>query len=202
MTASHLASGPLPFRNNFSFDEAYLTRLRNGDEETAKHFYTYFKNLLRRWLWGKFTREQEEELIDAAITAAYTKISAGQPRQPARLPAYVTGICVNLTRLALRPTFNQPGDDIEGVQIADVSRNAEDRLLAQEKAREVRKVLGTLTARDRQILSALFYQGKHRDEVCQAFAIDREQLRLILFRARKRFQENWIEASAVPCVSK
>jgi RNA polymerase sigma factor (sigma-70 family) len=200
MTA--LASGTLPFRNNFSFDEDYLTRLRNGDEETAKHFYAYFKKVLRRWLWGKFSREQEEELIDTAITAAYTKISAGQPRQAARLQAYVTGICVNLTRLALRPTFNQPGADVDSVQMADTSRNAEETLMSQERAHEVRKVLATLPARDRQILIALFCQGKHRDEVCQAFGLGREQLRLILFRARKRFQENWTKASAVPYGSK
>ena len=29
------------------FDDGYLARLRNGDEETAKHFDRYFRRLLQ-----------------------------------------------------------------------------------------------------------------------------------------------------------
>ena len=173
------------------FDEQYLTQLRSGDEDTAKHFVTYFRRSLRRWLWGKFSREQEEELIDTAIVSAYEKISQGQPRDASKLQAYVTGICVNLTRLALRPSANSPGAAEPLSDRTDFARSAEQLLLARERADEVKKVLASLSARDREILVDLFYRDKGRDEVCQKHGLDRNELRLVLFRARRRFQKGW-----------
>ena len=175
------------------FDDAYLRRLRNGDEETAKHFDGYFRRLLRRWIWGKFTREQEEELVDSSMVIAFEKIMQGQPRDPARLPAYMTGICLNLTRLALRSGFQRTTKNSEDIQIADHAPDAEERIMKREQAQEVKKVLGTLGSRDRGILVDLFFHEKKRDEVCERYGVDRDRLRLILFRARKRFQSEWVE---------
>jgi RNA polymerase sigma factor (sigma-70 family) len=173
------------------FDDSYLTRLRTGDEETAKHFDSYFRRLLRRWIWGKFTWEQAEELVDSAMAVAFEKIVEGQPRDAARLPAYVTGICLNLTRLALRSGVHCVSKDPEDIQIADRAPDAEERLLKREQAQEVRNVLKSLGTRDRGILVDLFFHEKKREEVCERYGVDRERLRLILFRARKRFQSGW-----------
>ncbi len=173
------------------FNEDYLTQLRGGDEDTAKHFVAYFRRSLRRWLWGKFSREQEDELIDTAIVSAYEKISQGQPRDASKLQAYVTGICVNLTRLALRPSANSPVAAVSDIERADGARSAEQLLLEQERAREVKKVLAGLSTRDRGVLVDLFYEDRGRDEVCQRHGVNRDELRLILFRARKRFQKGW-----------
>ena len=38
------------------FDENYLVRLRSGDEDTAKHFDSYFRRMLRIKLWAKYGR--------------------------------------------------------------------------------------------------------------------------------------------------
>ena len=178
-------------RQALDFDEGYLKRLRSGDEETAAHFNDYFRRLLRRWVWGKFNREQEEELVDSAMTAAFEKIRQGQPREATRLAAYVTGICVNRMRLALRPSFNTHGQDPEKLHIQDQTRNPEEKLIENERAHEVREVLGTLGQRDRDVLVDLFYHEKDRAEVCEKHGVDRKTLRLILFRARKRFQNHW-----------
>jgi RNA polymerase sigma factor (sigma-70 family) len=131
-------------------------------------------------------------LINETMATAFERISKGQPKDATRLPAYVTGICLNMTRLALRPGFrNKNGEDIDQMQIRDRSANAEEGLLARERAQEVNKVLRSLGGRDRGVLVDLFYHAKERDEVCARYGVDRESLRLILFRARKRFQNNW-----------
>jgi DNA-directed RNA polymerase specialized sigma24 family protein len=64
-------------------------------------------------------------------------------------------------------------------------------MLVEERAKTVRAVLATLKARDRDILVDLFYRELDRDEVCKQRGVTREQLRLVLFRARGRFQQQW-----------
>jgi RNA polymerase sigma factor (sigma-70 family) len=170
------------------FDEDYLARLRSGDEETAKHFNTYFRRLLGIKVWAKFGRADQEEMIDEVMAAAIEKILLGQPRDPANLAAYVRAIGANL---AGKPRLVNCGIDFNFERISDPSLTAEERILNEERAKTVRTVLQTLKPRDRHILVDLFYNELEREEVCRKYAVTREQLRLVLFRARGRFQEKW-----------
>ena len=70
------------------------------------------------------------------------------------------------------------------------AKTAEKRLLAKEKAGIVTKVLSALKQRDRNVLLDFFYNELSHDEVCKRHSVTREQLRLILFHARRRFQES------------
>ena len=89
------------------FDQAYLERLRRGDDETAKHFDRYFRRVVRAKVWGKFSRQVEEDLIDDVMAAAIENVMQGQPRDASYLPGYICGICLNLMRQAMRP--GRPG---------------------------------------------------------------------------------------------
>ena len=173
------------------FDDDYLERLRSRDEETAKHFDRYFRSLLRHRVWGKFTREREEELVDSAMAAAWENILNGEPRNSTRLTAYVTGICMNLAKLSLRPNLNNLRKYTDEVRIRDGKLSAEEILLERELSQDVRKVLTKLGRRDRGVLVDIFYHEKNRDEVCEKYRITREVLRLIVFRARQRFHSTW-----------
>jgi len=172
------------------FDEGYLARPRNGDEETAKHFTSYFRRMLRIKLWAKFGRTVPDDLTDEIMAAALEKILNGEPRDPACLAAYVRGICSNLAK---RPvSANRKGTDVNLDHLSDDSLSAEEEMISQETARTVRTVLTTLRPRDRNVLIDLFYNELDRDEVCRKHSVNREQLRLILFRARGRFQKKWL----------
>ena len=127
--------------------------------------------------------------MDDVMAAALEKILNGEPRDPSCLAAYVRGICANLTK---RPnTSASQHSDFDFEQISDHSRSAEEDLISRERARTVRSVLTSLKTRDRLILVDLFYNDLHRDQVCLKYKVSREQLRLILFRARARFQKKW-----------
>ena len=171
-----------------TFDESYLVRLRSGDEETAKHFNGYFRRMLRIKIWAKYGRASQEDLIDEVMAAALEKILKGEPRDPACLAGYVRSICANIVA---KPRPANLGVEVDLDRISDKSISAEERLMAEEKAHTVRAVLGELKVRDRNILVDLFYDDLERDEVCLKYSVTREQLRLVLFRARGRFQERW-----------
>jgi len=173
------------------FNDLYLIRLRNGEHETAQHFYQYSRRLLRNHLWGKVPPERADELIQDAISAAMEKIMQGEPRDASRLPAYVRAIGSNMAKQAMRPGSSKDFVELDFERISDTARTPETLLQASETSEAVHEVLHSLPKRDREVLVDLFFNQFDRDEVCQKYHVTRCQLRLILFHARGRFQKLW-----------
>lgn len=188
--ASNVISAELDHNKGgkFTFDDGYLQRLRSGDEETAQHFAVYFRRVLKIKLWARFGRDRQDDLIDEIMAIALENIFKGQLRDAACLPGYVRAICANIAR---RPDSSSQTVELDLDRISARSLSAEQNLLAEERANLVRNVLRTLAIRDRNILVDLFYNDLKREEVCAKYGVTRDQLRLLLFRARGRFQEKW-----------
>jgi len=79
------------------FDEAYLARLRAGDDDTARHFDGHFRRLVRLQLWGRFSPDRVSELVDDVMAAVIEKVMSGEPREAACLA----------TCVAFAPTFKR-----------------------------------------------------------------------------------------------
>jgi RNA polymerase sigma-70 factor (ECF subfamily) len=67
----------------------------------------------------------------------------------------------------------------------------DEELVEDEIRARVRRVLNRLPARDADVLRALFLEELDKDEVCKRFRIDRNYLRVLLHRARQRFQNEF-----------
>jgi RNA polymerase sigma factor (sigma-70 family) len=187
-----MAANIVKFPPDGPFDEDYLARLRKGDYETAQHFHEYFRKRLRIMLCGAFGTQVINDLIDEVMFVAIANIMRGEPRDPARLPQYVRGVCKNLKNRTIRNKPKDGSEDIDFDRISGSERTAEEQLQRQETARDVQAVLKKLSERDRNILIDLFFNELTREEVCAKYApMSREQLRMILFHARERFQGKW-----------
>jgi RNA polymerase sigma factor (sigma-70 family) len=174
------------------FDEAYLRRLRAGDDETAKHFDHHFRRLLRAKVWGKFDRQREQDLVDDVMADAIENIMQGKLSDASCLPAYVCGILSNSIKRTLRiarPQAISRRFDVE--RIADCAKTMDLQLEERERAEAITKTLSGLSRRDREVLIDLFYQELTRKEVCEKHGVTGDQLRLILFYAVRRFQKKW-----------
>jgi RNA polymerase sigma-70 factor (ECF subfamily) len=57
----------------------------------------------------------------------------------------------------------------------------------------VREILVDLPPRDRDLLKAVFLDERDRDEVCRQFGVDREYLRVLLFRAKQDFKTEYLK---------
>jgi len=174
------------------FDDAYLVRLRNNDEKTARHFHRHFRKAVNSLLFGKFYRQREADLADDVMAAVIERIMAGEPRDGAMLPAYVRGVCLNfirkeIDRIRSRPEYGEVDPD----KIPGNGRTPEEMVRTKEAAKAVWDVLASLRFRYRNILLDVFYYELDRDEVRQKYGKTPEQMRLILFHARRSFQKEW-----------
>lgn len=174
----------------FSFDGAYVDRLRAGDPSTEQHFVAYFDQLLRIKLRSRtLASDRVEDLRQETyirVVAALRK--EGGIRQPERFGAFVNSICNNVLLEYYRSSArNQPLED-EHVDIPDKVLDLEGMLATKQSGEYVRRILDGMPKRDRDLLRAIFLEEKEKDAVCRELGVDREYLRVLVHRAKDKFK--------------
>lgn len=173
-----------------SFDADYLRRLTAGDQETERHFASYFGDLLLIKL--RFHLRDPDEVNDvrqATFAKVYEKLRTEGVRQPDRFGAFVCGVCDNMAREHIRRRSRVDQFPEDGPEVPDSRVNIESELVSDEKKRLVRDVLEELSARDRELIQAVFVLERDKDDVCRQFGVDREYLRVLLHRAKERIRK-------------
>jgi RNA polymerase sigma-70 factor (ECF subfamily) len=174
----------------FTFDKAYVDRLREGDPSTEQHFVAYFDQLLRiklrsRTLTSDKVQDLQQETYIRVIAALRRD---GGVRQPERFGAFVNSICNNVLLEYYRSSAkNQPMEDVH-MDIPDKVMDLEGMLVTKQSAEQVRRILDGMPKRDRELLRAIFLEEKEKDTVCQELGVDREYLRVLMHRAKDKFK--------------
>jgi RNA polymerase sigma-70 factor (ECF subfamily) len=185
------------------FDRAYVQRLTDGDPETERHFTAYFGQLLLIKLRARLRSmhlvdELRQETILRVFTALRLKNSVEYPE---RLGAFVNSVCNNILLESYRfLRRTQPVDSCEQ-DLSDEQLDAESALVAEESKQQVRQVLEELPEKDRELLRMLFYEEADKSDICQHFRVDREYLRVLVYRAKNRFRKAWLKRDAQNCQS-
>lgn len=175
----------------YSFDDAYVRRLREGDPSTESHFVSYFNQLLTaklraRYLPADAVDDLRQETMIRVIRALRSESGI---RQPDRLGAFVNSVCNNVLQEHYRTSSrSQPIEDSH-LEASGKVLNLEGLLISEETSRQVRNILKSLPERDRNVLRAIFLEEKEKDEVCTQFGVDRDYLRVLLHRAKDKFRQ-------------
>lgn len=174
----------------FSFDKAYVDRLRDGDPPTEHHFVAYFEQLLRIKLRARtLTSDKVEDLRQETFIRVIAAVrKEGGVRQPERFGAFVNSICNNVLLEYYRSSSkNQPMEDSH-LEIPDKVLDLEGMMVSKQVAERVRQILEGMPERDRALLRAIFLEEKDKDTICREFGVDRDYLRVLLHRAKDKFK--------------
>lgn len=173
----------------FSFDDDYVRRLRDGDRETAAHFFTYFRDLLLAKLRRRLkTMEAVEEVRQEVFLRVLERLD--QVRDGRKLGAFVNAVCSNVLHEHYRGERRAVAldDDSPFVDAFNVEASYD---MVRSSAR-VRRVLATMDQRDAEILRAAFLEEGDKQEICDRYGIEREYLRVLLHRAKEKFRNAYI----------
>lgn len=172
------------------FDEKYLAALKARDPEVEKHLIAQFSTAVRVKLRARL---RSPELIEDAYQETFLRVfahfQAGKTlNSPASLPGFIHGMCHNVSLELLRgyTRHDQMPDYWQGP--TDGSEGPQDQLVTEERKEMVRRLLGELAPRDSSLLKRIFLDEEDKDAVCRDMNIDRDYLRIVVFRARKRFR--------------
>ena len=175
----------------YSFDEAYVRRLREGDPSTEMHFVAYFTQLLgiklrARRLAPEIVEDLRQETFIRVLRALR---SEGGLRQPDRLGAFVNSVCNNILQEHYRSASRMQPVEEAHLESPGKILNLESLIITEEARKQVRLILAGIPSRDRDLLRAMFFEEKDKDEICRQFGVDRDYLRVLFHRARDRFRQ-------------
>ena len=173
----------------FTFDKAYVERLRDGDPTTEQHFASYFEQLLRIKLRSKrLASDVVEDLQQKTFVRVIERVRRNEVRQPDRFGAFVNSTCNHVLFEHYRDTKKNVQMDEGHLEIPDKVLDLEGMLVSKQSAQRVREVLEEMPKRDREILRSIFLEEKDKDTVCGEFGVDRNYLRVLLHRAKDKFK--------------
>lgn len=182
----------------FTFDKAYVDRLRDGDPQTEHHFVAYFAQILGIMLRARML---PPERVEDVRQETFSRVIAilrrdGGVKQPERFGAFVNSVCKNVYHESNRESYrNQPLMESH-LETLDKIVDLERSLISEETKERVKEILAEMSDRDRELLRAIFLEESDKDEVCRRFGVDRNYLRVCLHRAKERFKEVYEKGTA------
>jgi RNA polymerase sigma-70 factor (ECF subfamily) len=188
------------FLDFHQFNESYLSGLRAQDGATEAHFVSYFSRFLhgklrRRLACPEHIKDVQQETLLRALTAIRAKNGI---RQPERFGSFMSSVCNNILRETYRSRARtRPLEDLP-LDPVDQRTSPDGTLLIAETKKQVRDVLGRLPGKDRELLQAVFFEQRNKDEVCRDLGVSRDYLRVLLHRAKRQFIVEYNQLSGVP----
>jgi RNA polymerase sigma-70 factor (ECF subfamily) len=174
-----------------AFDADYLTRLKDGDHETERHFTSYFSNAI--WLKLR-NRVRVQHLIEEIRQETFARVlsylRSGKPIQhPERFGGFVLAVCNNVMLEVMRAEFTHRQTNDKMIDPPDHRVRFASDMVTEERKQAVREVLSDMPEKDRTLLSMVFLEEDERAEICKRFAVDGNYLRVLLHRAKEKFRE-------------
>jgi RNA polymerase sigma-70 factor (ECF subfamily) len=184
------AGDPLDAQH-FDFHEEYVRHLIDGDEETERHFTSYFTDHLRMKLRSRLNSTHLIEDVRQETFLRFFKVIR-EPgfaiEHPERLGAFVNAICNNVLFESYRAQVRYQGVAFEPPEQADESWQPTEAFVNEERKARIREVLEDMPEKERRLLRGLYLEDRDKDELCKDFGVDREYLRVMLHRAKNRFR--------------
>ncbi|MCP4658044.1 MAG: sigma-70 family RNA polymerase sigma factor [bacterium] len=189
-------------------------RIRAGDRQAEEALVERFSRGLLLML-RRLARDPSvaEDVHQETFRVVLEKARAGRIREPEKLSAFLRGTARNLllaegrqgarlrtaddaTALAVSSPWGDRGGKTYAPSALPIGVAGEPpqlrKLLRQEEARLVRKLLGEMRfERDRQILVDFYLSERTKEEICAELGVAPGGFKKVLFRARERLRELW-----------
>lgn len=181
-----------------------VRRIVSGDPAAEAELVQRFSRAVT-FLLRRLARDEAvaEDLYQETFRLVIEKVRAGELREAERLPGFVSSMARNLFLGSARRSGRRQKwqEDPEATETApDPAPGQLARLLAQERATIVRRVLTELkNDRDREILSRYYIADHDKEEICRDLELSDLHFNRVLFRARQRYRalfEKWQGAPA------
>ena len=166
-------------------DEEALEQAKAGRESGFIALYDrYARYLFTVALRILGHREWAEDALQETFTAAFRSLHEFQGRS--RLKTWLFTILFR-TSLRLRERMaKSTGEELEVQEIStpDLSGDIDQRLLVEQ-------TMAFLSARDRAVLIMAYWDDLTCGEIAEVLGLRENHVKILLFRARKRFGKHW-----------
>lgn len=170
-----------------SFAEV-VENVRSGKPEGLDQLYRVFR-ILSGALRRQMGHEEFEDRLHDTFIVVVEAIREGKLREPGALPSYIHGVA----RLSI---YSKIGVKVRHERLSGTLRHwvstrsrmntPEDALQVQERNQIMQDLLGSMTGREREILTRFYIHEQTKEQICDEMQLTETQFRLAKSRAKQR----------------
>jgi RNA polymerase sigma-70 factor (ECF subfamily) len=170
-----------------------VCRIRDGDPLAMAELYGIFAKGIRYFLLRNLGPDDLDDKVHDCFVIVTQAIRNGDLREPERLMGYVRTVVKRQIAASIDNAVQQRRTrvDFEDTLFAmsDWRDNPENNVMARQREEIARKVLKSVSRRDRDILNRFYVLEQSQEQICADMGLSYNQFRLLKSRAKARFGE-------------
>jgi RNA polymerase sigma factor (sigma-70 family) len=171
--------------------EDLVLRIQGGDSTAMEGLYKLFSKGVRFYMCRHLGQQELEDKVHDTFVIVVQAIRRGELRDPGRLMGFVRTVVRRQVAASIDEVVAERKDrtDLDaGVNMAG-SGDPEEKILCEENAKLIQRILHRLPERDREIISRFYLDDQPAEQICREMGLSETQFRLIKSRAKTRFTE-------------
>jgi RNA polymerase sigma-70 factor, ECF subfamily len=171
---------------------ALVDKIKVDDQSGMEELYRVFSRGVRFYLCRQLGPQDLEDKVHDTFLIVVQAVRRGELREPERLMGFVRTVVRRQVAAhidqAVHNRRQQVGLD-SGTGVMDLNRDPEETAIRQQHEQIARRVLNSISKRDREILSRFYLLEQSQDRICAEMNLTETQFRLLKSRAKARFGE-------------
>lgn len=188
-------AAPRPDEDEAEVATGLVRRIASGDASAEGELVDrYSRGIL--YLLRRLAPELADDLHQEAFRIVLERLRRRELDDPAGLAGFLRGVARNLVIAERRKAARRrtDPDEEELAQAVHPSPGQLSAVLLDEEAETVRHLIRELpTERDRQLLLRFYVAEEDKESLCADLGLDSLHFNRVLFRARQRFKELFLE---------
>jgi RNA polymerase sigma factor (sigma-70 family) len=169
-----------------------VERIRRDDPSGMEELYRVFARGIRFYLCRQLGPQELDDRVHDTFLIVVQAIRRGDLREPERLMGFVRTVVRRQVAAHIDELVHSRREEVEidvNTRLPDHTWNPEQNLASRENVALMRRVLESLSRRDREILIRFYLQEESQDQICREMELTETQFRLLKSRAKARFGE-------------
>jgi len=169
-----------------------VSRVQSGQSDGMAELYDIFAKGIRFFLCRQLGPQEIDDKVHDTFLVVVQAIRRGDLREPERLMGFVRTVVRRQIAGHIEKMVATRRDHTEldsSMRIPDPHDNPEESAVFRQRAELIRKVLGELADKDREILTRFYLREQSQDQICREMKLTETQFRLLKSRAKARFGE-------------
>ncbi len=169
-----------------------VQRIQRNEPSGMEDLYHVFARGIRFYLCRQLGPQELDDRVHDTFLIVVQAIRRGDLREPERLMGFVRTVVRRQVAAHIDSLVHSRREEVEinvNTRLPDRTWNPEQSLASQENVTLMRRVLASLSLRDREILVRFYLREQTQEQICQEMELTETQFRLLKSRAKARFGE-------------
>jgi len=171
---------------------ALVEKIRVDDQSGMEELYRVFSRGVRFYLCRQLGPQDLEDKVHDTFLIVVQAVRKGDLREPERLMGFVRTVVRRQVAGHIDQAVHARRQQVEiesGTTVVDLNRDPEEKAIQQQHEDIARRVLNSISKRDREILTRFYLLEQPQQQICDQMNLTETQFRLLKSRAKARFGE-------------